>query len=309
MGDYALGWQKFEWRWDSDSPNHQVQNTPKPTWRGETSPQGLRIVVWPEGGFGDIFLFSRLALLLQQQGALVTLAVPASLVKLYQSSQLPFDILSIYDGMQMPDCDNHTSILSLPYACKINSLDKVPVPVPYLHSSLELTAMWHQKLANLSQSTSRIGLCWAGDPTRSCDAGRSLRFDQLNPIIQTASHFGIQVFSLQKGHAATQINNTQTVIDLSNELTDWSETAAAISNLDLIITTCTAIAHLAGAMGKPTWVLLGYNAYWLWLADRTDSPWYPSVRLFRQPTFGDWDTVMSNVTSTLTACCAPNLPQ
>jgi hypothetical protein len=306
LGDYALGWQKHEWRWQVLDASRQTQNTPKPTWLGETSVYGKKIVIWPEGGFGDVFQFSRFALTLHDKGAHVILAIPPMLVALYQASALPFEILPMFDGMPMPECDEHTSLLSLPLACHIDALNKVPTPIPYLSASPEDVDMWAKKLSEKSAAKMRIGLSWAGNPSTGSDPWRSLRFEQLTPIVQKCNYLGIQAFSLQKGYAAAQLDRNS-VIDLSTDLYDWVDTAAAISNLDLVITTCTAIAHLSGAMGKPTWLILSYNAYWLWLEDRTDSPWYPSVRLFRQPTFGDWATVVQEVAIALAAQSQPHL--
>ena len=310
MGDYDLGWKKHEWRWQTAALQAQTQHTPRPTWLGESSPQGKKIVIWPEGGYGDAIQFTRFALTLQSRGAAVVLATPTPLLRLYQQSFKGIEILHMHDDMPMPKCDQHTSIMSLPLACGIDHLNKLAPATPYMVADLAESRKWQARLSAFDKTKGeqiyRVGITWAGNPKTGADLERSLHLSHFENF-KKACQANTQFVSLQKGVASEQIQSLKAswegpeVIDLTGQLHDWADTAALIANLDLIISCDTATAHLAAAMGKPVWLLSRYNGCWRWLADRTDSPWYPSVRLFRQTAFGDWETVMQDVAAALTA--------
>ena len=195
--------------------------------------------------------------------------------------------------------------MSLPLSCK-TTLESIPCPGPYLASSPEKIAYWRDKLGK--KTALRVGLTWAGNPRKyqpdayAVDRQRSMHFTQLLPLLETET---IDFYSLQLGDdAIAQIQGHPRIIDLTSELHDFDDTAALVSNLDLVICVDTAVAHLAGAIGKPVWLLNRYNTCWRWLTVREDSPWYRSMRIFRQPSLGDWSSVIHTVKEALDQLCS-----
>ena len=302
MGDYAQGWPQYEWRWLAPAPSGQMLETPRSTWLGKESIAGKRVILWPEGGDGDVFQFVRFASMVQQLGAHVVLAVRPSTLRLFQHNFPQFELLAMTEGTPIPAWDEQCSLMSLPLACGINSLQKIPTSASYLSSPPELQALWYQRLQGSTPTSprQRIGLVWAGNGITDVDHDRSLSLSQFDPLVDVAHHHRLQFISLQKG-SPSKGKAALDLVDLTADLSDWADTAALIANLDLVISCDTGVAHLAAAMGKPTWVLSRHNGCWRWLLNRSDSPWYPSVRLFRQPTFGDWATVMQEVAIALAA--------
>lgn len=307
IGDYVQGWPQYEWRWLAPAPSGQMLETPRSTWLGKEPIAGKRIILWPEGGDGDVFQFVRFANLVQQRGAHVVLAVRPSTLRLFQHNFPQFELLAMTEGTPIPAWDAQCSLMSLPLACGIDSLQKIPAGVSYLSSVPEILALWHQRLQSTSPTLprKRIGLVWAGNGITDVDQDRSLTLSQFEPLGKVALEHNFQLVSLQKGKA--NLESSPPLLDLTDELVDWADTAALIANLDLVISCDTGVAHLAAAMGKPTWILSRHNGCWRWLLNRTDSPWYPSVRLFRQPTFGDWATVVQKVANALVAQSQPHL--
>ncbi len=307
IGDYAQGWPQYEWRWLAPAPSGQMLETPRSTWLGKEPITGKRIILWPEGGDGDVFQFVRFASMVQQLGAHVVLAVRPSTLRLFQHNFPQFELLAMTEGTPIPAWDAQCSLMSLPLACGIDSLQKIPTSASYLSSVPELQAIWDQRLQSTTPTSprKRIGLVWAGNGITDVDQDRSLTLSQFEPLGKVALEHNFQLVSLQKGKAS--LESSLSLLDLTDELVDWADTAALIANLDLVISCDTGVAHLAAAMGKPTWILSRHNGCWRWLLNRTDSPWYPSVRLFRQPTFGDWATVMQEVAIVLAAQSLPLL--
>ena len=308
IGDYAQGWSQYEWRWQAPAPSGQMLETPRSTWLGKEPIADKRIILWPEGGDGDVFQFVRFAAMVQQLGAHVVLAVRPSSLRLFQHNFPQFELLAMTEGTPIPAWDEQCSLMSLPLACGIDSLQKIPASAPYLSSMPELQALWRQRLQELApiKPSKRIGLVWAGNGITDVDHDRSLSLSQFDLLVDVAHRQGLQFVSLQKG-SPSKDKAALALVDLTAELNDWADTAALIANLDLVISCDTGVAHLAAAMGKPTWILSRHNGCWRWLLNRTDSPWYPSVRLFRQPTFGDWATVMQEVAIALAAQSQPHL--
>jgi hypothetical protein len=190
----------------------------------------------------------------------------------------------------LADFDVHCPLASLP-AKLATTLQTIPADVPYLAADAALAAKWKQRLA--SESGLNVGLAWAGRPTHPHDRARSISAATLRRLTETA---GVTFVSLQKGEAAGQWKDAGLrVLDWTDELADFADTAGLVANLNLVVTVDTAVAHLAGAMGKPVWVMLPYVPDWRWMLDRTDSPWYPSARLFRQKRAGDWEAVVEDV--------------
>jgi hypothetical protein len=250
-----------------------------------------------EQGFGDTIQFCRYAPLVAGRGARVLLEVPPPLEELMASLAGVAQVIAAPD--QLPDFDLQCPLLSLPLALR-TSLDTVPAQTPYLFAVAAKRSAWRARLPACEGL--RVGLVWAGDPRKqlpdahSIDRMRSIEFDQLAPILRIT---GCEFYSLQKGErAVAQLRNgalRQRVVDCTDDLHDFSDTAALIDNLDLVIAVDTSVAHLAGALGKPFWLLNRYNTCWRWLLDRDDSPWYPTARLFRQDAPGDWTGVIGRV--------------
>ena len=203
----------------------------------------------------------------------------------------------IAKGNPLPDFDLQCPLLSLPLAFG-TQLDTIPGATPYLSAPASKRRTWHDRLGDHEKC--RIGLVWAGNLITPIDRQRSIEFDRLAPLFQATD---CVFYSLQKGDAAVrQLRNSpfrQRVVDWTDELHDFSDTAALIENLDLVITVDTSVAHLAGALGKPFWLLNRYNTCWRWLLDREDSPWYPTARLFRQDNSRDWTDVVARVQAAL----------
>jgi hypothetical protein len=262
-------------------------------WSGEPL-EGARILINAEMGFGDTLQFVRFVPFVASRGGRVVLEVQPELYRLL--SAYPDTDAVIPLGACIPDCIWHCPLVSLPHVLG-TELASVPAQIPYITVPQEASQVW---AARLGDSGPRIGLVWAGDPAQKWDRVRSIR--QL-PLLAPLGHVGgLRFFSLQKGAAAKQALNPPSgmnLVDLSPYIHDFADTAAAIAGLDLVITTCTSVAHLAGALGKPVWIMLAYAADWIWLIGREDSPWYPTARLFRQPALGAWNPVIERIAEEL----------
>jgi tetratricopeptide (TPR) repeat protein len=290
-GEFILGWQEYEWR----LKNNEV-STPKlkqPRWDG-TPLAGQTLLIHWEQGLGDTIQFSRYLTLLT--GGKLIFVIPSVLASLLKNLPQVNTIITHDQLDKEPDIsyDIWIPLLSLPRHFA-TTLDNIPAAVPYLYPDLFKVEQWHQRFA---QNHFKIGIVWAGNPNHQDDRNRSC---SLTYFAKLAELPHVTLFSLQKGAAANQpVPQEMNLVSLTPFLKDFSDTAAVIANLDLIISVDTAIAHLAGAIGQPVWVLLHFNSDWRWLVAREDTPWYPTMRLFRQPTPGDWDSVFSQVLAELT---------
>jgi len=313
LGDFAAGWplhearwQKNEGRWEPDMAKRGWRHIPHPLWRGDFSIEGKTVCLWHEQGFGDTLQFCRYAPLVQAMGATVFLYVRESMAKLLRQSFAPYGIDVVGDAEPLPPFDVHCPMMSLPLACGTDDVSKIPAPIPYIFAKDEDVLHWKERLAGHIQQGlagnfggKKIGLVWSGlmrstNPAAAkMDAERSIDFAYLKPLLGLQ---GIQWVSLQKGGEMPEGANLS---DPTSELTDWTDTAALVANLDLVISCDTAVAHLAASMGKPTWILSRYSGCWRWLDHRTDSPWYPSARLFHQSVPGDWAGVVREVMGAL----------
>ncbi len=299
-GDLKQAWPYYERRLEGrlSQPLRRAQYG-KPRYAGDAAGlAGKTILLWPEQGHGDVMQFCRYALELERVGANVILEVYPSLLRLMQNSFAGTGICVALDGtVTSAEFDFHTPLMSLPLICGTDRLANIPAKVPYLFAAPQ--AIFHKALPRAI----RVGLVWAGGSRPNqpvdvkVDAARSLQLTQFTPLFDLAKAIKVDFFSLQLGEPAAQLQAQHglPIIDLTADIKDWADTAALIANLDLVISVDTAVAHLAAAMGKPTWILSRFNGCWRWLQGRTDSPWYPTVRLFRQKTRGDWATVMAEV--------------
>ena len=296
-GNLEQGWLLYEYRWQWDNFPSTRRNFKQPLWLGQAKLAGKTIFLHSEQGLGDTLQFCRYVPLLKAQGARVILAIEPPLVSLLSSLQ-GLDML-ISQGNQIPDFDYHCPLLTLPLACRTWSLESIPAQVPYLSAPSAQMEVWRNKLGKKSKP--RVGLVWSSGarPGLPEYARRDIPFQ----LIAQLNRDDIDFYSLQKGQPAeslllehkNQYWSNDNFYIFSEDIKDFSDTAALIGQLDLVISVCTSVVHLAGALGVPTWVLLPSGADWRWLLERTDSPWYPTLRLFRQKQFGDWQSVIQLV--------------
>lgn len=277
LGQFEEGFREYAWRWRALTIFDQQFTQPR--WDGSAL-NGRRILLRAEQGFGDAIHFCRYVPIIQQQGGRVIFACKPELHRLMHSLR-GWDSL-ITQGDPIPDFDVHSSLLDLPALMK-TTLDSIPAAVPYLSAAPTDAASWRERLLPLPGL--KVGIAWAGSRQHSNDWNRSLSLMDLTPLSQVP---GVCLVSLQKSDAAPSYPAGMGVADHTSLLTDFSQTAALIENLDLVITVDTSIAHLAGAMGKAVWVLLPFMPDWRWMLSRCDSPWYPTMRLFRQSTIREW---------------------
>jgi tetratricopeptide (TPR) repeat protein len=291
FGDFDAGWAEYEHRWHL--PQVENPGIAAPLWSGEPL-DGKTILLCAEQGFGDAIQFLRYVPQVAAYGGRIVLRLHRSLVRL--AATLPGDMTIVTPGNRLPDFDVWCPLLSLPRILQTR-LDSIPGEVPYLVPRPALIERWRRRLAGLPGR--RIGLAWAGNPRHINDFRRSIGLERLKPLFAIP---GDSWVSLQKGgHARGQLAQLapSTVLDISNELGDFADTAGAIANLDLVIAADTAVAHLAGALAKPVWTLVPFSPDWRWMFEREDTPWYPTMRLFRQPAPGDWDSVVARAATCL----------
>jgi tetratricopeptide (TPR) repeat protein len=288
-GDLLLGWEDYECRWDREKSAGRRPLT-QPVWKGKSSLQGKSILVHAEQGLGDTLQFVRYLPLLTALGAEVHLEVQPTLQALLLEQSLAKTVSA--KGDALPKTEWQCPLLSLPGAFATN-LDSIPARRGYLKAPAKKVAEWHQKFAAVPGP--KIGLVWSGNPSHQHDRQRSIPLAAFQRIFrgQPGNFFGLQR-EVRPGDAPA-LAALPEVMDLGPRLRDFAETAAIVASLDLVITVDTAVAHLAGAMGIKTWLLLAFAPDWRWLLERKDSPWYASIRLFRQPAAGSWGPVLEEV--------------
>jgi tetratricopeptide (TPR) repeat protein len=292
-GDFSRGWAKYEWRWKNESPAKSKRNFAQPLWLGEDAIDGKTVLLYSEQGFGDTIQFCRYVPLLAARGARVMVEVPGPLQELISNLAGATQVIS--KGNALPDFDYQCPLLSLPLAFGTR-LETIPSSTPYLQAPAQASKAWQARLG--PKSRPRIGLVWSGNATHKDDHNRSIGLQFLSPLLDIGATF----VSLQKDvrDADTAVlREREDIVHFGDAFKDFSDTAALISNLDLVISVDTSVAHLAGALGKPVWVLLTYLPDWRWLLDRDDSPWYPTARLFRQNDARTWDDVIARVCEAL----------
>lgn len=288
MGDFSRGWAGYEHRLAQRDIEQWDWKIPR--WDGKIRP-GEQILLHAEQGFGDTVHFCRYAKLLIERGMRVHIFCQPAILPLLASIEGVERCVSTLDALVPVDWQ--VPFPSLPY-CFRTSLDSIPSEVPYLAADEKRREDWGRLYAEIPLRGARVGLAWQGNPNHRNDHNRSIPITQMASLLDLP---GIQFFSLQKGVNRSQI--PAGVFDLGPLLANFGETAAAIEGLDLVISVDTAVAHLAGALGKPVWTLLPYAPDWRWMLYREDSPWYPTMRLFRQPIAGDWPKVLSEVKTAL----------
>jgi tetratricopeptide (TPR) repeat protein len=289
LGDFERGWEEFEWRWRVPDFAPWRRDFAQPLWRGDVSLEGRTILLHAEQGLGDAIQFVRYVPLVAARGARVVLEVAPALKTLL--SGITGAALVVERGEELPAFDCHCPLLSLPLAFNTRP-DTIPAAIPYLAASADRLLKWRPRLP---QSGRRVGIAWAGNADFKGDQTRSIGLRRLAPLLAVA---GIQLVSLQKDMREGDrdiLRSHPQIVHLGDAIEDFADTAAIMSELDLVISSDTSVVHLAGALGRPVWVLLQWVADWRWLRARSDNPWYPTARLFRQPRIDDWESVVSQV--------------
>jgi tetratricopeptide (TPR) repeat protein len=304
LGDWQVGWDNYEARWNGSAEHNNGTyarpHCPLPQWNGEgeTSQQALLVIA--EQGFGDTLQFSRyLKLAMQRFGKIGFVCPQLNLHLLMERSfgeqvvllkRMPID----YTGWHW-----QCPLLSMPRAFQTR-VDTVPAQIPYLLVSTQASAHWRSRL-DASTPGIRVGVAWTGRRSHQYDTRRSLRSTQLLPLLKVPGITWVSLQKLGEGEARPMIPQGAKWIDWSEELYDFDDTAALVANLDLVISIDSAIAHLAGALARPVWLLNRFDGEWRWLEQREDSAWYPTMRIFNQPRYGDWDSVLAAVQAALAA--------
>jgi tetratricopeptide (TPR) repeat protein len=292
QGELPNGWKEYEWRWKRK--DHAARTFASPAWLGEDL-RGKRLLVYAEQGAGDTIQFARYLPLLVQRGAQVILECPRHLVSLLQT--IPGLENVIARGDALPPVDLQCALLSLPLLFR-TTLGSIPTNVPYLRSRSDGPRL-PSPVRAATRRQLRVGLAWSGNPAHQNDSRRSIALELLQPLLANDE---VTFYSLQpqsKTVAENPGKRDHWLVDLSSLIVDYADTAALLSQLDLVISVDTSVAHLAGALGHPVWLLLPYAPDWRWLMHRSDSPWYQSMRLFRQPVAGDWKPVIKEIGESL----------
>lgn len=295
-GEFEPGWLEYEWRNQTEAGRVTLPRLTSAPWNGMRIPQG-RLLLVGDQGYGDTIQFARYIPMVADRCQEVVLGCSEELGPLVRG--IPGITQICHRWNDIPGHAAYCRLSSLPGLVG-TTLDTIPGQVPYLRAEPDRIAFWAARLAEQSpKGARRIGLAWTGRPTHPNDRRRSLRLQQLAPLARAGD---IAFVSIQKPLPAADlpwIAHFPGMLDLADQLTNFGETAAVIENLDLVITIDTAVGHLAGALGKPVWVMLPRAADWRWLLDRSDSPWYPTARLFRQHRPGAWDDVVADVAGAL----------
>jgi TPR repeat/Glycosyltransferase family 9 (heptosyltransferase)/Tetratricopeptide repeat len=297
LGNLEQGWAGFEHRLEVGEIRRGKRQCTQPRWNGECL-NGQRILLHVEQGFGDTIQFVRFAPMVAQRGGRVILEIQPELIRIIEGLNGIEHVVA--RGNPIPEFDLHCPLMSLPCVFR-TTIRTIADSVPYLSVPHDIVQRWNQKITP-SGSQARVGLAWAGNPTHPNDRNRSVPLRALAPLFEIT---GFDFYSLQVSAPGAQTGSSMfpALKDLSGEFRDFADTAALIQSLDLVVTVDTAVAHLAGALGKPVWLLLPFVPDWRWLLSREDSPWYPTMKLFRQRCAGEWGEVIDRVAAELRNFC------
>jgi len=297
-GEWAEGWEEYEWRFRIGGAAPLMTATGKPQWDGTALPDRTLLLI-ADQGFGDVIQFSRYIPWATERCPSIAIACSAEVQPMLR--QIAPAAKQFVRWQDAPDYAAFCPLSGLPRLAGTR-VDTVPASVPYLHAISERSSHWAQRLEGLvPRGFRRVGVIWAGRPTHNNDRNRSALLADFAPLADVA---GIALLALQKGPKTGQAGGyygRAPLINIGAEIDDYDDTMAILDNLDLLVTVDTSVAHLAGAMGRPVWIMLPRAPDWRWLLERTDTPWYPSVRLFRQPTVRRWDDVAQTIATELAA--------
>jgi GT2 family glycosyltransferase/Flp pilus assembly protein TadD len=294
-GKLKEGWEGYEWRWKKQDFAAAQRGFPRPLWTGFKI-DGKTILIHTEQGYGDAIQFIRYVPMLVERGVRVIVECPRELKSLMATFE---GISKVFArGESLPDFDVHCPIMSLPGAFG-TTLETIPSKIPYVAADLSVFNQWREKIRDDRNANLKVGIAWAGSPAHKNDKNRSCPFDQLLPLFSLKN---ITFYSLQKNdgrHSPATNSDIDNFMDYTGEIHDFLDTAGLMQNLDVVISVDTAAAHLAGALGKEVWTLLPFAPEWRWMLKRKDSPWYPTMKLFRQDRFGNWQGVIEKVKNEL----------
>lgn len=297
-GDFIPGFAAYEARgvYMGDAPLNQepVPTRPGRRWRGETPLAGRSILIHWEQGLGDTIQFARFVPIIERAGAQVFFEVQAPLARLLNSLDGQAQILSA--GARLPEVDFQCPLMSLPHVLG-TTLQTIPASIPYLAADQALVAQWRQRLGAASGSL-RVGVVWHGNANNKRDIRRSIPLQQFIKALPLGLDYVALPYELREGDPLWLMARPD-LHYLGHEVQDFADTAAIVTQLDLVITVDTSVAHLAGALGKPVWILIDHVPDWRWMLARTDSPWYPTARLFRQSVRGEWTEPLASVRQAL----------
>ena len=293
-GNFIEGWEGYEWRWNKPDYKKYQRSFSKPLWNGEDI-SGQCILLHAEQGYGDTLQVIRYVPLVAARNARVMVECPHDLKSLISGMDGVMEVVG--RGDPLPDFDWHCPLMTLPKVFG-TTMESIPRTIPYLNGDPVLVRIWRVRLDDKPKKF-KVGLAWAGNPEHLNDRNRSCSLENLTLLLQVEN---VQFFSLQKGRGSEEAKNPplgMELIDLTDQIKGFSDTAALIENLDLVVSVDTAVAHLAGAIGKRVWTLLPYSPDWRWLLKWEDSPWYPTMRLYRQGSPGDWIEVIQRMAADL----------
>ena len=285
-GQWEEGWNEFEWR--LRRPESPARIYPQPVWSGQPL-MGKTLLLWSEQGFGDMLQFFRYVAIAKQLGARVILEVQSPLVSLLAAQNIADGVYAA--GDPLPAFDFHLALMSMPRVMR-TTVHTVPSRKSYLQAPTDRAQYWAARLPK--DGNRKIGIAWAGRPEHPNDRRRSM----LPTLLMALAQPGITYVTVQP-RPKNIVTPSLPLLDFGSELSDFADTASLLSQLDLLITVDTSVAHLAGALGIPVWLLLPFSPDWRWLMHRKDTPWYPSMRLFRQPQLGDWPAVIQRIANEL----------
>lgn len=294
LGNFDPGWREYEWRWLDGGTSHGFD--PGKLWTGDQPIAGKTVLAHFEQGLGDTLQFVRYVNCLVDAGARVLLRVQNALLPLLRDCTGAAEVIG--ENAPVPDFDLHCPLLSLPFAFRTDAAN-IPAALPYLRADPEKAAQWREVIGGATLRP-RVGIAWAGSRTHLDDRNRSIQLEELAPLLSVRAQF----VSLQKdvlGAESEAMRKLEPLLDVSERLLTFADTAALISQLDLVISVDTSVAHLAGAIGIPVWIALPFTPDWRWQMNRTDSPWYPQARLFRQSERGNWKAVVEELRVALDA--------
>ncbi len=287
-GDFADAWEEYEWRWRVPNFTSKVRNFDQPVWDGGDL-DGRTILLHAEQGFGDTLQFVRYAKAAADRGGRVIFECPPPLARLMETAAGVDEVIA--SGQPLPTFDCHAALLSVPGIVG-TTMETVPADIPYLSAEPDLASSWAERLG--SAPGLKVGIAWSGTAEKRGNPSRACPLSAFEPLLRQP---GLSLFSLQKDPPDEDLPLPDGLTDLSGDLNDFADTAAVIQALDLIVSIDTAVAHLAGALGRETWLLLSTAGDWRWSMERTDSPWYPTIRLFRQTRAHQWDDVLEAVSA------------
>ncbi len=287
MGDFQQGWKLYEWRWRL--PHAHPPDVSEPLWLGAESLSDCTVLLHGEQGIGDVIQMTRFAKLVADRGAHVTLQVADSLVGLVATAP---GVQHVVPKCSLPPrCDFQVPLMSLPLALRTR-LDAIPAQTPYLTVESRRIEEWAQRLG--ARTLQRVGLVWSGDPSHPNDHNRSIAFRELIQHLPAGYSYVCLQRDVRDGDLDDLLQE-QRIQFFGYDIRDFSDTAALCAHMDVVVTVDTGVAHLSGALGRPTWILLPFAPDFRWLLNRNDSPWYPTVRLFRQQCIGSWSEPLRSV--------------